>query len=99
VFLHQLPLQPVDSPLKGLSAEFLEWYQYARGEQVEDIEPQYLPRDGYGEPLVRLIGDNYNRLIEWRRVKGGEDFSVCTGEALRSLLDSFPAFKAKLGRR
>ncbi len=72
---------------KELSSEFREWYQYARGEIVEDIEPEYLARDRYDEPLVRLKNDRYNRLIEWRRAKGGEDFSVCTGEALHSILD------------
>lgn len=56
-------------------------------EQVQDLEPQYLPgalRDRHGKPQVRLIGDKYDRLIERRRVRGGEDFSVCTGETLRT---------------
>jgi DNA-binding MarR family transcriptional regulator len=97
VFLHQIPLQPVEKPIKGLSSEFLNWYQYARGELVEDIPPEKLPLDRYREPLVRLKSKPEN-LIEWRRAAGGEDLTPCTGEALRSLLDRFPGLKAKLGR-
>ncbi|MBR8832087.1 MAG: hypothetical protein N5P05_004458 (plasmid) [Chroococcopsis gigantea SAG 12.99] len=91
VFLYRLkqPNTTVEVQEKKLSPEFLEWYQYARGEQVEDIEPEHLPIDRYGEPEVRLKGDPYNRLIGWRRVQGGEDFTICRGEALRDILDKF----------
>ncbi|MDV3002507.1 MAG: hypothetical protein N5P05_004162 (plasmid) [Chroococcopsis gigantea SAG 12.99] len=90
VFLYRMnKLTVTEIVEKKLSPEFLEWYQYARGEQVEDQEPEHLPRDRYGEPLVRLRGDDYNRLIEWRRVKGNEDFTVCQGEALQNILGKF----------
>jgi hypothetical protein len=97
VFLHQLPLQPEEKLKKGLTPEFLEWYTYARGETVEDIPPDDLPLDRYGEPLVRLKSRPQD-LIEWRRARSGEDLTPCSGEALRSMLDRFPGLRAKLGR-
>jgi hypothetical protein len=103
VFLHQIPLQQIplqrqEKPKKGLSPEFLEWYTYARGDKVEDVDPELLTLDRYGEPMVRLR-ERPQDLIEWRRVKGGEDLTPCSGEALRSALDRFPGLKAKLGRK
>lgn len=87
VFLYQLPKQTVDkSKPKPLCHEFLEWYQYARGEIVPDIPPEHLPRDQYGEPRVYLKNDP-SRLIGWRRVKNNEVEPDATPEQIASAFD------------
>ncbi|WP_155117881.1 helix-turn-helix domain-containing protein [Microcystis aeruginosa] len=81
---------------KELSKEFLEWYQYAKGEITEDIPPELLPRDRYGEPLIRMRS-RPGELIAWQRAKSGESFTRCTREELRASLEKIaPDFANKL---
>jgi len=75
VFLYQIS-QIQGNSSKKLSKEFLEWYQYARGEITEDIPPELLPRDRHGEPLIRMRS-RPGELIAWQRAKSGESFTRC----------------------
>ena len=95
VFLYQIS-QIQGNSSKELSKEFLEWYQYARGEITEDIPPELLPRDRYGEPLIRMRS-RPGELIAWQRAKSGESFTRCTREELRASLEKIaPDFANKL---
>jgi DNA-binding transcriptional ArsR family regulator len=95
VFLYQIS-QIQGNSSKELSKEFLEWYQYARGEITEDIPPELLPRDRHGEPLIRMRS-RPGELIAWQRAKSGESFTRCTREELRASLEKIaPDFANKL---
>ena len=95
VFLYQIS-QIQGNSSKEISKEFLEWYQYARGEITEDIPPELLPRDRHGEPLIRMRS-RPGELIEWQRAKSGESFTRCTREELRASLEKIaPDFANKL---
>jgi len=95
VFLYQIS-QIQGNSSKKLSKEFLEWYQYARGEITEDIPPELLPRDRHGEPLIRMRS-RPGELIAWQRAKSGESFTRCTREELRASLEKIaPDFANKL---
>lgn len=95
VFLYQISKQPEEKPPIQLSSEFLEWYQYARGEIVEDVVPELLPLDRYREPMVRLR-ERPQELIEWRRVASDNDTERSPFN-LRTILEKFPLLKARLG--
>ena len=95
VFLYQISQKQEDSR-KQLSKEFLEWYQYAKGEITEDIPPELLPQDRHGEPLIRMRS-RPGELIAWQRAKSGESFTRCTREELRASLEKIaPDFANKL---
>ncbi|MCZ8116676.1 MAG: helix-turn-helix domain-containing protein [Microcystis sp. LE18-22.4A] len=95
VFLYQIS-QIQGNSSKELSKEFLEWYQYAKGEITEDIPPELLPRDRHGEPLIRMRS-RPGELIAWQRAKSGESFTRCTREELRASLEKIaPDFANKL---
>jgi len=95
VFLYQISQIQADSK-KQLSREFLEWYQYARGEITEDIPPELLPLDRHGEPLIRMRS-RPGELIEWQRAKSREEFIPLTKEELRAALEKIaPDFANKL---
>lgn len=95
VFLYQIS-QIQGNSSKELSKEFLEWYQYARGEITEDIPPELLPRDRHGEPLIRMRS-RPGELIAWQRAKSGESFTRCTREELEASLEKIaPDFANKL---
>jgi DNA-binding transcriptional ArsR family regulator len=95
VFLYQIS-QIQGNSSKELSKEFLEWYQYARGEITEDIPPELLPRDRHGEPLIRMRS-RPEELIAWKRAKSGESFTRCTREELKASLEKIaPDFANKL---
>jgi len=108
VFLYQLSLKEENSApgdvFRNFPEGFLDWYNKHRGDLLEDIEPQFLPRDRYGEPQVRLKSRPKD-LIEWRRVNTGEDSeenSSSLKKALERLSPSFleqlsPSFRARLG--
>ena len=95
VFLYQIS-QIQGNSSKELSKEFLEWYQYAKGEITEDIPPELLPRDRHGEPLIRMRS-RPGELIAWQRAKSEESFTRCTREELRASLEKIaPDFANKL---
>jgi DNA-binding transcriptional ArsR family regulator len=95
VFLYQIS-QIQGNSIKELSREFLEWYQYARGEITEDIPPELLPLDRHGEPKVRMRS-RPGELIPWQQAKSGESFTRCTREELRAALEKLaPDFANKL---
>lgn len=95
VFLYQIS-QIQGNSRKELSKEFLEWYQYARGEITEDIPPELLPLDRHGEPKVRMRS-RPGELIPWQQAKSGESFTRCTREELRAALEKLaPDFANKL---
>lgn len=97
VFLYQIS-QIQGNSSKELSKEFLEWYQYARGEITEDIPPELLPRDRYGEPLIRMRS-RPGELIAWQRAKSGESFTRCTREELEASLKKIaPDFAQKIDK-
>ncbi|GCL48209.1 helix-turn-helix domain-containing protein [Microcystis aeruginosa] len=97
VFLYQIS-QIQGNSSKELSKEFLEWYQYARGEITEDIPPELLPRDRHGEPLIRMRS-RPGELIAWQRAKSGESFTRCTREELRASLEKIaPDFAQKIDK-
>ena len=97
VFLYQIS-QIQGNSSKELSKEFLEWYQYARGEITEDIPPELLPRDRHGEPLIRMRSRT-GELIAWQRAKSGESFTRCTREELRASLEKIaPDFAQKIDK-
>lgn len=97
VFLYQIS-QIQGNSSKELSKEFLEWYQYAKGEITEDIPPELLPRDRHGEPLIRMRS-RPGELIEWQRAKSGESFTRCTREELRASLEKIaPDFAQKIDK-
>lgn len=98
VFLYQLSLKEENSAgdvFRNFPDGFLNWYNSHRGELLEDIDPEYLPRDRYGEPQVRLKS-RPNDLIEWRRVNSGEEEenSLSLRESLERIA---PCLKARLG--
>lgn len=99
VFLYQLPKQTVDkSKPKPLSKEFLDWYQYVRGEKVVDVPPEYLSLDRYGEPKVRLKSDPH-RLVDWRRVRDDAGLEqVATPEQFKRFMEKIRAMAAKGGK-
>ncbi|MFM7279512.1 MAG: helix-turn-helix domain-containing protein [Microcystis aeruginosa] len=95
VFLYQIS-QIQGNSIKELSREFLEWYQYARGEITEDIPLELLPLDRHGEPLIRMRS-RAGELIPWQQAKSGESFTRCTREELRAALEKLaPDFANKL---
>lgn len=95
VFLYQIS-QIQGNSIKELSREFLEWYQYARGEITEDIPPELLPLDRHGEPLIRMRS-RPGELIAWQRAKSGEEFTPLGKEELRASLEKIaPDFANKL---
>ena len=95
VFLYQIS-QIQGNSRKELSKEFLEWYQYARGEITEDIPPELLPLDRHGEPSVRMRS-RPGELIPWQQAKSGENFTRCTRKELRAALEKLaPDFANKL---
>ena len=97
VFLYQIS-QIQGNSSKELSKEFLEWYQYAKGEITEDIPPELLPRDRHGEPLIRMRS-RPGELIAWQRAKSGESFTRCTREELRASLEKIaPDFAQKIDK-
>jgi len=97
VFLYQIS-QIQGNLSKELSKEFLEWYQYAKGEITEDIPPELLPRDRHGEPLIRMRS-RPGELIAWQRAKSGESFTRCTREELRASLEKIaPDFAQKIDK-
>lgn len=101
VFLYQLSLGDeenfagADSVFRNFPDGFLNWYNSHRGELLVDIDPEYLPRDRYGEPQVRLKSRPKD-LIEWRRVHTGEEEenSLSLRESLERIA---PCLKARLG--
>ena len=98
VFLYQLSLKEENSAgdvFRNFPDGFLNWYNSHRGELLEDIDPEYLPRDRYGEPQVRLKSRPKD-LIEWRRVNSGEEEenSLSLRESLERIA---PCLKARLG--
>lgn len=98
VFLYQLSLKEENSAgdvFRNFPEGFLNWYNSHRGELLVDIDPEYLPRDRYGEPQVRLKS-RPNDLIEWRRVNSGEEEenSLSLRESLERIA---PCLKARLG--
>jgi hypothetical protein len=96
VFLYQIAQIQGNSSNKELPKEFLEWYQYARGEITEDIPAELLPLDRHGEPLIRMRS-RPGELIEWQRAKSGESFTRCTREELKASLEKIaPDFANKL---
>lgn len=78
VFLYQLSLGGEENSaapgdvFRNFPEGFLDWYNKHRGDLLEDIDPEFLPRDRYGEPQVRLKSRPKD-LIEWRRVNTGEE--------------------------
>jgi predicted transcriptional regulator len=96
VFIYQISQIQGNSSNKELPKEFLEWYQYARGEITEDIPAELLPLDRHGEPLIRMRS-RPGELIEWQRAKSGESFTRCTREELKASLEKIaPDFANKL---
>ena len=96
VFLYQIAQINGNSSNKELPKEFLEWYQYARGEITEDIPAELLPLDRHGEPLIRMPS-RPGELIEWQRAKSGESFTSYTREDLEASLKKIaPDFANKL---
>lgn len=98
VFLYQLSLGGEENSapvVEKFSPEFLNWYNKHRGDLLEDIEPEFLPCDRYGEPLVRL-STRPKDLIEWRRVDSGEEEenSLSLRESLERIA---PCLRARLG--
>ena len=98
VFLYQLSLGGEENSapvVEKFSPEFLNWYNKHRGEGLEDIDPESLPCDRYGEPLVRLKSRPKD-LIEWRRVDTGEEEenSLSLRESLERIA---PCLRARLG--
>lgn len=98
VFLYQLSLGGEENSapvVEKFSSEFLNWYNKHRGDLLEDIEPEFLPCDRYGEPLVRLKSRPKD-LIEWRRVDSGEEEenSLSLRESLERIA---PCLRARLG--
>lgn len=98
VFLYQLSLGGEENSapvVEKFSPEFLNWYNKHRGDLLEDIEPEFLPCDRYGEPLVRLKSRPKD-LIEWRRVDSGEEEenSLSLRESLERIA---PCLRARLG--
>lgn len=97
VFLYQLSLGGEENSapvVEKFSPEFLNWYNKHRG-LLEDIDPEFLPCDRYGEPLVRLKSRPKD-LIEWRRVDSGEEEenSLSLRESLERIA---PCLRARLG--
>lgn len=78
VFLYQLSLGGEENSaapgdvFRNFPEGFLDWYNKHRGDLLEDIDPEFLPRDRYGEPKVRLKSRPKD-LIEWRRVNTEEE--------------------------
>jgi DNA-binding transcriptional ArsR family regulator len=96
VFIYQISQIQGNSSNKELPKEFVEWYQYARGEITEDIPAELLPLDRHGEPLIRMRS-RPGELIEWQRAKSGESFTRCTREELKASLEKIaPDFANKL---
>lgn len=96
VFLYQIAQIQGNSSNKELPKEFLEWYEYARGEITEDIPPELLPLDRHGEPLIRMRS-RPGELIEWQRAKSGENFTRLSGEDIKAALKKIaPDFANKL---
>lgn len=100
VFLYQLSLGEENSAAPGdvfrnFPEGFLDWYNKHRGDLLEDIDPEFLPRNRYGEPTVRLKSRPKD-LIEWRRVNTGEEEENSLG--LRESLERIaPCLRARLG--
>ena len=98
VFLYQLSLGGEENSapvVEKFSLEFLNWYNKHRGDLLEDIDPEFLPCDRYGEPLVRLKSRPKD-LIEWRRVDSGEEEE--NSLSLRDSLERIaPCLRARLG--
>lgn len=98
VFLYQLSLGGEENSapvVEKFLPEFLNWYNKHRGDLLEDIDPEFLPCDRYGEPLVRLKSRPKD-LIEWRRVDSGEEEenSLSLRESLERIA---PCLRARLG--
>ena len=100
VFLYQLSLGEENSAAPGdvfrnFPEGFLDWYNKHRGNLLEDIDPEFLPRDQYLEPKVRLKSRPKD-LIEWRRVntEEEEENSLSLKESLERIA---PCLRARLG--
>lgn len=99
VFLYQLSLGGEENSapvVEKFSPEFLNWYNKHRGDLLEDIDPEFLPCDRYGEPLVRLKSRPKD-LIEWRRVNTGDDSEENSLSLRESLGRIAPCLRARLG--
>jgi hypothetical protein len=100
VFLYQLSLKEENSApgdvFRNFPEGFLDWYNKNRGDLLEDIEPQFLPRDRYGEPQVRLKSRPRD-LVEWRRVSSGEDSEENSLSLKESLERIAPCLRSRLG--
>lgn len=101
VFLYQLSLGGEENSaapgdvFRNFPEGFLDWYNKHRGDLLEDIDPEFLPRDRYREPLVRLKSRPKD-LIEWRRVntEEEEENSLSLRESLERIS---PCLRARLG--
>jgi hypothetical protein len=101
VFLYQLSLggeensAAADDVFRNFPEGFLDWYNKHRGDLLEDIDPEFLPRDRYREPMVRLKSRPKD-FIEWRRVNIGEEEenSLSLRESLERIA---PCLRARLG--
>ena len=106
VFLYQLSLKEENSAgdvFRNFPEGFLNWYNSHRGELLEDIDPEYLPRDRYGEPQVRLKS-RPKEYFDWRRVNGEDEENSFNLEdnyvpgSIRETLERMaPGLKARWG--
>ena len=106
VFLYQLSLKEensADDVFRSFPDGFLNWYNSHRGELLEDIDPEYLPRNRYGEPQVRLKS-RPKEYFDWRRVNGEDEENSLNLEdnlapgSIRETLERIaPSLKARWG--
>ena len=106
VFLYQLSLGGEENSaapgdiFRNFPDGFLDWYNKHRGDLLEDIDPEFLPRNQYGEPKVRLKS-RPKESIEWRRVNAGEfEGEEENSLSLKKTLESIaPGLRAALEAR